>query len=120
MKTEIPPFDSDIKDQLIPQDSYSHYQHCSDLWAFELKRARDRILHSYTQLSEQKYRLAIPFAKHIKLRPLEQCVFVIVLFESLCNFYHGISISGPTVVIDSCLAIYNANPNPHPNPNPNR
>jgi hypothetical protein len=23
-------------------------------------------------------------------------------------------------VIDSCLAIYNANPNPHPNPNPNR
>ena len=36
MKTEIPPFDlTDIKDQLIPHDSYSHYQHCSDLWAFE-------------------------------------------------------------------------------------
>jgi hypothetical protein len=25
MKTEIPPFDSEIKDQLIPSDSYSHY-----------------------------------------------------------------------------------------------
>jgi hypothetical protein len=35
MKTEIPPFDSEIKDILIPNDSYSHYQHCSDLWAFQ-------------------------------------------------------------------------------------
>jgi hypothetical protein len=41
MKTEIPPFDSEIKDQLIPNDSYSHYyndsysHYCSDLWEFE-------------------------------------------------------------------------------------
>ena len=35
MKTEIPPFDSEIKDVLIRNDSYSHYQHCSDLWAFQ-------------------------------------------------------------------------------------
>jgi hypothetical protein len=25
MKTEIPPFDSEIKDQLAPNDSYSHH-----------------------------------------------------------------------------------------------
>ena len=25
MKTEIPPFDSEIKDQLVPNDSDSHY-----------------------------------------------------------------------------------------------
>jgi hypothetical protein len=35
MKIEIPPFDSEIKYILIPNDSYSHYQHCNDLWAFE-------------------------------------------------------------------------------------
>jgi hypothetical protein len=44
MKTEIPPFDSEIKAkiQLIPPYSYSHYQHCSDLWAFEFKQKQNK------------------------------------------------------------------------------
>ena len=98
MKTEIPPFDSEIKDQLIPNDSYIVIinSHCSDLWAFE----------------SQTRRLAIPFAEN-NFGPFEHIIFAIVLFESpsktlfrvlfaslylqICIFYHGISISCPTV-----------------------
>jgi hypothetical protein len=39
------------------------------------------ILYQITQLSEQKYRLAIPFAEN-NFGPFEHIVFVIVLFES--------------------------------------
>jgi hypothetical protein len=45
MKTKIPPFDSVKQYQLIPHDSFSHYQHCSDLWPLKVKR--DRILSNY-------------------------------------------------------------------------
>jgi hypothetical protein len=109
MKTGIPPFDSEIKYILIPNDSYSHYQHCSDLWAFERNAI---VYYQITQLSEQKYRLAIPFAEN-NFGPFEHIVFVIVLFESpsktlfrmllaslylkICIFYQYISISCPTV-----------------------
>ena len=70
------------------------------------------ILYQITQLSEQKYRLAIPFAEN-NFGPFEHIVFVIVLFESpsktlfrvlfprlylqICIFYQYISISCPTV-----------------------
>ena len=111
MKTEIPPFDSEIKDQLIPSDSYSHYQHCSDLWEFE-SLTRSYTIKFNTRLSEQKYRLAIPFAEN-NFGPFKHIAFLIVLFESpsktlfrvlfaylyhqICIFYHGISISCPPV-----------------------
>jgi hypothetical protein len=39
------------------------------------------ILYQITQLSEQKYRLAIPFAEN-NFGPLEHIVFVIALLES--------------------------------------
>ena len=39
------------------------------------------ILYQITQLSERKYRLAIPFAEN-NFGPFEHIVFVIVLFES--------------------------------------
>jgi hypothetical protein len=70
------------------------------------------ILYQITQLSEQKYKLAIPFAEN-NFGPFEHIVFVIVLFESpsktlfrvlfaslylqICIFYQYISISCPTV-----------------------
>ena len=70
------------------------------------------ILYQITQLSEQKYRLAIPFAEN-NFGPFEHIVFVIVLFEypsktlcgvlfaclylQICIFYQYISISCPTV-----------------------
>jgi hypothetical protein len=70
------------------------------------------IYYQITQLSEQKYRLAIPFAEN-NFGPFERIVFVIVLFESpsktlfrvlfaslylqICIFYQYISISCPTV-----------------------
>jgi hypothetical protein len=70
------------------------------------------ILYQITQLSEQKYRLAITFAEN-NFGPFEHIVFVIVLFESpsktlfrvlfprlylqICIFYKYISISCPTV-----------------------
>jgi hypothetical protein len=70
------------------------------------------ILYQITQLSEQKYRLAIHFAEN-DFGPFEHIVFVIVLLESplkilfivvfaslylqICIFYQYISISCPTV-----------------------
>jgi hypothetical protein len=70
------------------------------------------ILYQITQLSEQKYKLAIPFAGN-NFGPFEHIVFVIVLFESpsktvlrvlfaslylqICIFYQYISISCPIV-----------------------
>jgi hypothetical protein len=70
------------------------------------------ILYQITQLSEQKYKLAIPFAEN-NFGPFEHIVFVIVLFESpsktllrvlfaslylqICIFYQYISISCPIV-----------------------
>ena len=70
------------------------------------------ILYQITQLSEQKYRLAIPFAEN-NFGPFQHIVFVIVLFETpsktlftvlfprlylqICIFYQYISISCPTV-----------------------
>jgi hypothetical protein len=33
----IPPFDSVKQYQLIPHNSFSHYQHCSDLWPLKVK-----------------------------------------------------------------------------------
>jgi hypothetical protein len=79
--------------------------------AFE-SHANEIVYYQITQLSEQKYKLAIPFAEH-KFDPFGRIIFAIVLFESLsitlcrvlfsslylqiCIFYHGIiSISGPT------------------------
>jgi hypothetical protein len=69
-------------------------------------------MYQIMQLSEQKYKLAIPFAKN-NFGPFEHIVFVIVLFESpsktlfrvlfaspylqICIFYQYISISCPTV-----------------------
>jgi hypothetical protein len=47
--------------------------------AFESKKTI--ILYQITQLSEQKYRLAIPFAEN-NFGPFEHIVFAIVLFES--------------------------------------
>jgi cellulose synthase/poly-beta-1,6-N-acetylglucosamine synthase-like glycosyltransferase len=65
-----------------------------------------------TRLSEQKYRLAIPFAEN-NFGPFKHIAFVIALFASpsktlfrvlfaslylqICIFYHGISISCPAV-----------------------
>jgi hypothetical protein len=37
MKTQIPPFDSVKKYLLIPNDRFSRYQHCSDLWPLKVK-----------------------------------------------------------------------------------
>jgi hypothetical protein len=70
------------------------------------------ILYQNTQLSEEKYGLAIPFAEN-NFGPFEHIVFVIVLFESpsktlcgvlfaclylqICIFYQYISISCPTM-----------------------
>jgi hypothetical protein len=70
------------------------------------------ILYQITQLSEQKYRLAILFAEN-NFGPFEHIVFVIVLFESpsktlfsvlfsslyleISIFYQYISISCPIV-----------------------
>jgi hypothetical protein len=68
------------------------------------------IYYQITQLSEQKYRLAIPFTEN-NCGPFEHIVFVIVLFESpskirvlfaslylqIFIFYQYISISCPTV-----------------------
>jgi hypothetical protein len=77
-----------------------------------LSKSNKIIYYQITQLSEQKYRLAIPFAEN-NCGPFEHIVFVIVLFESpsktlfrvlfaslylqICIFYHGISISCLTV-----------------------
>jgi hypothetical protein len=76
-----------------------------------LKVKHDNIVSNYA-LSEQKYRLAIPFAEN-NFGPFAHIVFVIVLFESpsktlfrvlfaslylqICIFYQYISISCPTV-----------------------
>jgi hypothetical protein len=70
------------------------------------------ILYQITQLSEQKYKLAIHFAEN-NFGPFEHIIFVIVLFESpsktlfrvffaslylqICIFYQYISISCPIV-----------------------
>jgi hypothetical protein len=70
------------------------------------------ILYQIMQLSEQKYRLAVPFAEN-NFGPFEHIIFVIVLLESplktlfrvlfaslylqICIFYQYISISCPTV-----------------------
>ena len=77
-----------------------------------LWKSNSIILYQITQLSEQKYRLAIPFAEN-NFGPFEHIVFVIVLLESpskslfrvlfaslylqICIFYQYISISCPTV-----------------------
>jgi hypothetical protein len=76
-----------------------------------LKVKHDNIVSNYA-LSEQKYRLVIPFAEN-NFGPFAHIVFVIVLFESpsktlfrvlfaslylqICIFYQYISISCPTV-----------------------
>jgi hypothetical protein len=70
------------------------------------------VYYQITQLSEQKYRLAIPFAEN-NFGPFERIVFVIVLFESppktlfrvsfaslylqICIFYQYISVSSKWV-----------------------
>jgi hypothetical protein len=75
---------------------------------YELWKSSEFVYYQITQLSEQKYRLAIPFAEH-NFGPFGRIFFVIILFESLskilfrvffaslylqsCIFYHGISIS---------------------------
>jgi hypothetical protein len=75
---------------------------------YELWKSSEFVYYQITQLSEQKYRLAIPFAEH-NFGPFRRIFFVIVLFQSLsktllrvsfasmylqiCIFYHSISIS---------------------------
>jgi hypothetical protein len=68
----IPPFDSMKQYQLIPHNSFSHYQHChySDLWPLNVKR--DRILSNY----------AIVWKKY-NFGPFGRIFIAIFLFESL-------------------------------------
>jgi hypothetical protein len=72
-------------------NSFSHYQHCSDLWTLKIKR--DRILSNYAivYMSEQKYKLAIPFAEH-NLGPFGRIFIAIFLFESLSITLCGVFI----------------------------
>jgi hypothetical protein len=116
MKTEIPPFDLEIRDQLIP--------HCINIVAIygPLKVKQDHYTIKFnTQLpidnclnkNIARPAIPVPFAEN-NFGPFEHIVFVIVLFESLSKtlfrvlfaslyllqiyiFYHGISISCPTV-----------------------
>jgi hypothetical protein len=102
MKTEIPSFDSEIKDST----------NSSIVAIYGPLKSNMIILYQITQLSEQKYKLAIPFAEN-NFGPFEHIVFVIILFESpsktlfrmllaslylqICIFYQYISISCPIV-----------------------
>ena len=63
-------FDSVKQNQLIPHNSLSHYQHCSDVWPLKVKR--DRILSNYA-MSEQRYNFG----------PLIFNLHCNILFESL-------------------------------------
>ena len=82
------------------------------------------ILYQITQLSEQQYRLAVPFAEN-NFGPFEDIVFVTVFLESplktlfrvlfaslylqICIFYQYISISCPTVSSSVLIPTGNTN-----------
>jgi hypothetical protein len=72
------PFDSVKQYQLIPHNSLSHYQHCSDLWPLKVKRDRISVYYQITQLSEQRY--AIPTGnKILKRQQCDVCHVVLML-----------------------------------------
>jgi hypothetical protein len=53
---------------------------------YGLRKSSEVVYYQITQLSEQKYRLAVHLAEH-NFGPFERIFFIIVLFESLSKHY---------------------------------
>jgi hypothetical protein len=79
MKTKILPFDSARQNLLIRRIVLVNV---NIIAVYDLWKSSDIVYYQITQLCDQKYRLATPFAEH-NFGPFERIFFVVVLFESL-------------------------------------